>query len=140
MCSPCTCSLPRTLTQIRDYDNQKNALTELEAETQKVKVVMAELDGEFGILKAERDQAQGIIKEIMTKVKAFEAELKDMEEEQKEAVAAKNEALAALDKARTDMVSGVSGQHGRFQGRQIVGGEARALGPGICTCPVWRAT
>ncbi|PNW85600.1 hypothetical protein CHLRE_03g194350v5 [Chlamydomonas reinhardtii] len=89
--------------QIRDYDNQKNALTELEAETQKVKVVMAELDGEFGILKAERDQAQGIIKEIMTKVKAFEAELKDMEEEQKEAVAAKNEALAALDKARTDM-------------------------------------
>ncbi|KAG2433500.1 hypothetical protein HYH02_012618 [Chlamydomonas schloesseri] len=89
--------------QIRDYDNQKNALTELEAETQKVKVVIAELDGEFGILKAERDQAQGIIKEIMTKVKACEAEVKDMEEEQKEAVAAKNDALASLDKARNDM-------------------------------------
>ncbi|KAG2483805.1 hypothetical protein HYH03_017328 [Edaphochlamys debaryana] len=89
--------------QIRDYDNQKSALTELESENSKVKVVIAELESEFTILKAERDQAQGIIKEILTKVKACEAEVKDMEEEQKEVVGAKNDLLASLDKARNEL-------------------------------------
>jgi hypothetical protein len=64
-------------------------------------------------------RAQGIIKEILTKVKACEAEVKDMEEEQREAVTAKNEALAALDKARTDMVRR-PGQGGAARGRLAV--------------------
>ncbi|GLC38606.1 hypothetical protein PLESTB_000451800 [Pleodorina starrii] len=89
--------------QVRDYANQKTTLDELESENDKVNVVIAELEGEFGILRTERDQASGIIKEILTKVKACEAEVRDLEEEQKEAVSAKNDALATLDKARADM-------------------------------------
>lgn len=91
------------LPQIRDYDNQKAALTELEAEVSKVRTVITELESEFTILKAERDQAQGIIKEIMKKIEACSEDLKGLEKEQNDAVNAKNDVLASLDKARNEM-------------------------------------
>ncbi|EFJ41687.1 hypothetical protein VOLCADRAFT_121607, partial [Volvox carteri f. nagariensis] len=94
--------------QIRDYDNQKTTMAEYEAENDKVKEVIKELESEFTILKTERDQAQGIIKEILTKVKACEAEVENLEEEQKEVVNAKNDALAALDKARAGVNESMS--------------------------------
>lgn len=94
--------------QIREYGSQKSAMTELDGENSKVKVVIAELESEFSILRKEREQAQGIIKQIVTKVKTCEAEVKDLEEEQKDVVNAKNDALAALDKARAEVNDSMS--------------------------------
>ncbi|GIL86935.1 hypothetical protein Vretimale_15532 [Volvox reticuliferus] len=89
--------------QIRDYQNQEASREDLELENNKVRAIILELEGEFSILKSERDRTQVIMKEIYTKVKACEAEVKDMEDEQKEVVNAKNDALAALEKARAEV-------------------------------------
>ncbi len=68
-----------------------------------MRTVITELESEFTILKAERDQAQGIIKEIMKKIEACSEDLKGLEKEQNDAVTAKNDVLASLDKARNEM-------------------------------------
>ncbi|KXZ44271.1 hypothetical protein GPECTOR_70g502 [Gonium pectorale] len=94
--------------QVRDYENQKTSLVELESELQKVLAVLEELEGEVDILKGEREQAEGIIKGIKGKIDTCKAELKELEEEQEAAVAAKNDALSALEKARGEMNESMS--------------------------------
>eukprot|EP00798_Chlamydomonas_sp_ICE-L_P014324 gene14324-20309_t len=93
--------------QIKAYDTQKSSLTEMENESSKIKAVIAEMDGEFSILKGERDSAQKIIKDIYDKLVEVEAGMKVVEEAQAEAVAKKNDALEKLDKARDAANSGM---------------------------------
>ncbi|GAX75436.1 hypothetical protein CEUSTIGMA_g2880.t1 [Chlamydomonas eustigma] len=96
--------------KIKEFELDKASLSELEAESKKIKAVIDEMDGEFSIIKGERDVASGILKDFWNQLKAAEAAASKVEEEQKEAVERKNEALEALEAARRE-VDGSMGEY-----------------------------
>lgn len=68
-----------------------------------IKDIIADMDKEFDVIKTERNAANGIKKDIWTKLEKVGGELKELEAEQAEAVAKKNEVLEQLEKQRKEI-------------------------------------
>jgi len=89
--------------RIREYETQKGSLVELEAEANKIKAIVEDMDSEFKVIKTERNAANDVKKDIYGKLEKASAELKELEAEQADVVKAKNDALEQLQKIRSDM-------------------------------------
>ncbi|KAF5832142.1 hypothetical protein DUNSADRAFT_12044 [Dunaliella salina] len=88
--------------KLREFDSCQEQLQYAEGEAQKLKSVLAGMESEFSILKAERDAANGVVQDIQKKINDCSKELEEMDEEEKEMTKAKNDAYEALQKARED--------------------------------------
>jgi hypothetical protein len=95
--------------QVREYDSHKGRLAELETESKKVQAVIQELEGEFNVLKGERDQAYGIMTEIRTKLSVVEKAMKEMDEEVQGLVKARTAVQEKLQAARSEMDAELTG-------------------------------
>jgi hypothetical protein len=132
---------------VREYDSHKGRLAELETESKKVQAVIQELDGEFSVLKGERDQAFGIMTEIRSKLTVAEKGLKDMDEEVQVLVKARTATQEKLQAARAELDSELSGyKENRKLGLQVrpawrwwwcSGGGGRAPSPARLGAPCW---
>uniref|UniRef100_A0A7S3R2F2 Uncharacterized protein n=1 Tax=Dunaliella tertiolecta TaxID=3047 RepID=A0A7S3R2F2_DUNTE len=88
--------------KLREFDSSQEQLQYAEGEAQKLKTVLAGMESEFSILKAERDAAYGVVQDIQKKIQDCSKELEEMDEEEKEMTKAKNDAYEALQKAREE--------------------------------------
>ena len=87
----------------QEYELEKAELGELEANTAKVKAAIEEMDGEFSIIKGERDAASKVMADFYDQLKAAEKDAAKVEEEQRDAVEKKNEAHQALEAAKAEV-------------------------------------
>jgi chromosome segregation ATPase len=85
---------------VREYEGHKETLTKLETETKQLQAMIKELEGDFNVLKSERDQVYGIMTEIRGKRDAAEKVVKDMEEELGAMIKERTEIEQKLDAAR----------------------------------------
>lgn len=94
--------------KIKEYELEKSRLVELESNIDKVKAAAAELEGEFSIIKGERDAASKVMSDFYDQLKAAEKEASKVEEEQKEAAERKNEAHEALEAVKREVDASMS--------------------------------
>ncbi|KAJ9527342.1 hypothetical protein QJQ45_025615 [Haematococcus lacustris] len=114
----------------------EDKIRELERKIQhEIKAIISDMDGEFGVIKSERDMANKIVQEIWVKLSKARDELKEIEAEHAELALAKEAAQRALDSAREETNSSMRSyrENRRFslQVRDLVAAgqveEARSL-------------
>ncbi|KAG1668087.1 hypothetical protein FOA52_010497 [Chlamydomonas sp. UWO 241] len=89
--------------KIKGFEGEKSSLAEMESESSKIKAMLEEMDGEFSIIKGERDSASKVVNDFWTLLKAAEKESEKVQGEQEACVERKNEALQALEAARKEI-------------------------------------
>ena len=77
-------------------------MVEAESEAAKIKAIIDDMDGDFSIIKGERDAASKILTDFYNQLKAAEKEAEKVEEEYKDAIDRKSEAWESLEAARRD--------------------------------------
>lgn len=63
---------------MKEYELHKNEVVELEAECNKIRAVINEMEGEFNILKGERGAASKIMSDLYAKLQVADKVLKEV--------------------------------------------------------------